>query len=159
MVPTALGIALIKGLRRCDPSLVEPKLRAGMEAQVVQIAQGERSKAEVLSQNLRTFAQKFAAFADPPQFERVMRPLFVNEAATQSLIAASIAAQQEAKASKAVRRDLGQLAKVEAQADIAAELASQAESVRRAEHAQRSRWELLGSADASQQILGALFSG
>ena len=34
MVPTALGIALVQALDRCDDSLVKPNLRAGMEQQV-----------------------------------------------------------------------------------------------------------------------------
>lgn len=157
MVPTKLGLALIRGLRRCDPSLIEPNLRCGMEKQVASIAAGEQSKGDVLSSNLSTFSQKFAAFSSPQMFEQHVRPLFVNEAAVKEIIRSSIAEQQrESEMTK--HSSYGQFAKADAKADIASLMASQMEAQRLAEQRQKQRQELQQSVDPRQQILGALFS-
>merc|ERR1719453_246408 len=59
MVPTSLGLALIEGYNRIDRSLCEPSVRAFMEQQVAQIADGSASKQDVVEQNIELFYKKF----------------------------------------------------------------------------------------------------
>ena len=157
MVPTTLGIALIQALDRCDDSLVKPNLRASMEQQVARIAAGEERKDIVLENNLRLFSDKYQQFVSPAAFDKVVRPLFIDEAATHAIIDAAIAAKREYKGQLKSLND-GHLAKAEAKADIAAAAASQMERARLASGRERDRASMLTSGDASKQILGALFS-
>jgi hypothetical protein len=155
MVPTPLGLALIKGLRRCDASLVEPKLRASMEKQVALIAAGDASKSEVLGTNLAVFSDKYAHFASPAVFEKHVRPLFVDEAAAHAIIASSIAEQQSGRTART--GNAGLLAKAEAKADIASIVTSGMESARRAQQRERSRDALSKSDDERSRLYAAIF--
>eukprot|EP00397_Hematodinium_sp_SG-2012_P013361 GEMP01013564.1.p1 GENE.GEMP01013564.1~~GEMP01013564.1.p1 ORF type:complete len:860 (+),score=141.73 GEMP01013564.1:77-2656(+) len=74
MVPTSLGKALIAGYNRLDKSLCEPSVRAYMEQQVKQIAEGSVSKQEVIDYNLDVFLKKFINFRD--KFASVFEPIF-----------------------------------------------------------------------------------
>lgn len=62
LAPTKLGIQLIKSYRECIPGLVETKLRANFEKQIMKIAKGEREFEEVHLKSLirnRTIVQYF----------------------------------------------------------------------------------------------------
>jgi hypothetical protein len=159
MVPSALGCALIHGLRECDESLIQPNLRCEMEKQVASIAAGKQTKAVVLASNLATFSQKWRAFSSPAVFERALRTRFVNEAAVKAMIASSIHEQHEtARQLHSGQSNFGLVAKADAKADIASLVASQMESARLMQQRQKERQSLLSSSDPKQQILGALFS-
>lgn len=117
MVPTPLGIALVQAFDRCDESLVRPELRASMEQQVAQIAAGQDRKDTVLERNLRVFHQKYENFVLPATFDRIVRPLFIDEAATQAIIDAAIDAKREYKSQLRTLNE-GHMAKAEAKAEI-----------------------------------------
>lgn len=182
MVPTPLGIALVQAFDRCDDSLVRPELRASMEQQVAQIAAGADRKDIVLERNLRVFVNKYERFVSPAMFDRVVRPLFIDEAATHAIIDAAIVAKREYKDQLRALNE-GHMAKAEEKAEIgtqqqflvhiercrsahaivcvrvaASAVASQMESARRARARTQDRARLLASGDASKEILGALFS-
>ena len=61
--PTALGVALIQGLRHVDAELVTPSLRAHMERQLERIASGDASRAHVVAECLDAFESKFQHLA------------------------------------------------------------------------------------------------
>lgn len=113
----------------------------------------------VLADGLALFRQKYGRLAAPAQFDRKVRPLFVSEAAADGLAAASITARQELKGAGRRLRLLGdgQIAKAEAEADVAAAAAVFHESARMEEGRERGRAALLTSNDACNQIHGALF--
>ncbi len=117
MVPTSLGIALVQAFDRCDASLVRPELRASMEQQVARIAVGEDRKDIVLERNLRVFHDKYRDFVSPTTFDRVVRPLFIDETATHAIIAAAIVAKREYKHQLRSLNE-GHMAKAEAKAEI-----------------------------------------
>ena len=117
MVPTPLGIALVQAFDRCDDSLVRPELRASMEQQVAQIAAGADRKDVVLERNLRVFRDKYECFVTPTTFDRVVRPLFIDEAATHAIIDAAIVAKREYKDQLRSLNE-GHMAKAEAKAEI-----------------------------------------
>ena len=60
--PTALGLALLQGIRRIDPELVQPTVRSHVEAQLNLIASGRAKRAEVVGHCLGEFEAKFAFF-------------------------------------------------------------------------------------------------
>mmetsp|Transcript_421 Transcript_421/g.849 ORF Transcript_421/g.849 Transcript_421/m.849 type:complete len:173 (-) Transcript_421:20-538(-) len=64
MRPTPLGIALVDGLEAADASLVQPELRAGMEAAVTRIAEGERPKSLVVESLLESFKRKYTGVCE-----------------------------------------------------------------------------------------------
>lgn len=117
MVPTPLGIALCQAFDQCDDSLVKPELRASMEQQVAQIAVGADTKDIVLERNLRVFHDKYIAFVSPATFDRMVRPLFIDEAATHAIIDAAIVAKEEYKNQLRTLNE-GHMAKAEAKAEI-----------------------------------------
>ena len=59
MVPSDIGLALVRGLGAVDAQLVRPELRGSMEALVTRIASGLAQKGEVVSGGLATFRQQF----------------------------------------------------------------------------------------------------
>ena len=61
--PTALGLAIIRGIERIDPELVLPTVRSHVEAQLEIIAKGAAMRADVVRHVLREFEDKFAFFA------------------------------------------------------------------------------------------------
>eukprot|EP00189_Rhodosorus_marinus_P007292 CAMPEP_0184752286 /NCGR_PEP_ID=MMETSP0315-20130426/43496_1 /TAXON_ID=101924 /ORGANISM="Rhodosorus marinus, Strain UTEX LB 2760" /LENGTH=1224 /DNA_ID=CAMNT_0027231605 /DNA_START=189 /DNA_END=3863 /DNA_ORIENTATION=+ len=64
LVPTTLGLNLIKGILDIDSKLVLPEIRAMMEKEVSSIAQGELDKAEVMEKNLAWFEDRFENFRE-----------------------------------------------------------------------------------------------
>ncbi|CAE8677976.1 unnamed protein product, partial [Polarella glacialis] len=75
VVPTGLGLALIGSYDLIDRELCEPEVRAFMERQVAQIADGSSSLADVLENNLSLFHKKFVSFRDQMGLlEPIFRP-------------------------------------------------------------------------------------
>lgn len=62
MVPTDLGIVLAQGYMRIDPELVLPEVRARIERDINEIAEGRASKDDVIKQTLQAFKDKFNYF-------------------------------------------------------------------------------------------------
>eukprot|EP00913_Durusdinium_trenchii_P035711 g33415.t1 len=63
MVPTPLGLSMLAAFEELDPQLCRPPIRAFMEKQVAQIADGFLEKADVTAQNLDLFFSKFVNFS------------------------------------------------------------------------------------------------
>ena len=63
LVPTARGLALVRGLKALDSSLVEPEVRALIERECGLVAQGDMLQAQVLRKNVRLFREKFQTAA------------------------------------------------------------------------------------------------
>ena len=84
---------------------------------VVRIASGDERKDLVLSKNLGVFHNKYQEFVSPATFDRVVRPLFIDEAATHAIIDAAIVAKREYKGQLRTLNE-GHMAKAEAKADI-----------------------------------------
>ena len=55
---------LLPGLCRIDPELVEPSVRAHVEAQLLKIAQGELPRAAVVAHLVAEFTAKFVYFVE-----------------------------------------------------------------------------------------------
>ncbi|CAD7694740.1 unnamed protein product [Ostreobium quekettii] len=64
VVPTELGITLIKGYQLIDPELCRAQVRAHVEAQISLIAKGQADKQAVVDHSLLEFQQKFTYFVD-----------------------------------------------------------------------------------------------
>lgn len=62
VVPTELGITLIKGYQLIDPELCRPQVRAHVEQQIGLIAEGKAQKDAVVRHTLEQFRQKFMFF-------------------------------------------------------------------------------------------------
>eukprot|EP01025_Chloroclados_australasicus_P061138 TRINITY_DN797_c0_g2_i2.p1 TRINITY_DN797_c0_g2~~TRINITY_DN797_c0_g2_i2.p1 ORF type:complete len:869 (-),score=15.44 TRINITY_DN797_c0_g2_i2:249-2855(-) len=62
VVPTELGVTLIKGYQRIDPELCRPQVRAHVERQINLIAKGQANKQSVVAHTINEFTQKFAFF-------------------------------------------------------------------------------------------------
>eukprot|EP00928_Gymnodinium_smaydae_P089617 TRINITY_DN7354_c0_g2_i1.p1 TRINITY_DN7354_c0_g2~~TRINITY_DN7354_c0_g2_i1.p1 ORF type:complete len:1373 (+),score=227.90 TRINITY_DN7354_c0_g2_i1:530-4120(+) len=64
MVPSPLGLSFCAAFEELDSELCRPPIRAFMEQQVQQIADGILDKDDVVNQNLELFHSKFVAFRD-----------------------------------------------------------------------------------------------
>ncbi|CAE7386600.1 RH46 [Symbiodinium microadriaticum] len=64
MVPTPMGLSLLAAFEELDAQLCRPPIRAFMEKQVAQIAEGLLDKPDVTAQNLDLFHSKFLKFRD-----------------------------------------------------------------------------------------------
>eukprot|EP00271_Cylindrocystis_brebissonii_P005978 TRINITY_DN1845_c0_g1_i9.p1 TRINITY_DN1845_c0_g1~~TRINITY_DN1845_c0_g1_i9.p1 ORF type:complete len:630 (+),score=80.22 TRINITY_DN1845_c0_g1_i9:2116-4005(+) len=69
VVPTPLGITLVKGYQTIDPDLCLPDIRRFIEQQITLIAQGQAEFAQVVQLALQEFANKFEYFVS--QIERM----------------------------------------------------------------------------------------
>eukprot|EP00931_Biecheleriopsis_adriatica_P029828 TRINITY_DN17646_c0_g1_i1.p1 TRINITY_DN17646_c0_g1~~TRINITY_DN17646_c0_g1_i1.p1 ORF type:complete len:1244 (+),score=266.91 TRINITY_DN17646_c0_g1_i1:58-3789(+) len=64
MVPTPMGLSLLAAFEELDSQLCRPPIRAFMEKQVAQIAEGILERSEVTDQNLDLFHSKFLNFRE-----------------------------------------------------------------------------------------------
>lgn len=62
LVPTALGITLIRGYQCIDPDLCLPDIRSFIEQQITLIANGQMNHFHVVQHVLQQFKQKFTYF-------------------------------------------------------------------------------------------------
>eukprot|EP01061_Rhynchopus_euleeides_P005988 TRINITY_DN15065_c0_g1_i2.p1 TRINITY_DN15065_c0_g1~~TRINITY_DN15065_c0_g1_i2.p1 ORF type:complete len:722 (+),score=287.37 TRINITY_DN15065_c0_g1_i2:104-2167(+) len=62
MIPTTLGIILVRGYHKIDSELVLPLVRQSVEREVTKIADGKACKDEVVEWSLRVFFAKFNFF-------------------------------------------------------------------------------------------------
>ncbi|KIY99766.1 topoisomerase (DNA) III beta, partial [Monoraphidium neglectum] len=62
VVPTELGVTLIKGYQLIDGELCKPQVRAHVEAQINLVAQGQAKREAVVAHTLEQFRAKFAFF-------------------------------------------------------------------------------------------------
>ncbi|CAN0870597.1 DNA topoisomerase 3-beta [Linum grandiflorum] len=62
LVPTPLGITLIRGYQRIDPDLCLPDIRSFIEQQIMLVAKGQADHSRVVLHVLQQFKQKFAYF-------------------------------------------------------------------------------------------------
>lgn len=62
LVPTALGITLIRGYQCIDPDLCLPDIRSFIEHQITLIAKGQAHNLQVVQHVLNQFMQKYAYF-------------------------------------------------------------------------------------------------
>uniref|UniRef100_A0A915D2I2 DNA topoisomerase n=1 Tax=Ditylenchus dipsaci TaxID=166011 RepID=A0A915D2I2_9BILA len=69
LVPTPLGIALVKAYKELDQDLVLPTMRAEVEKKLSRIARGEADLSSVRDEILHTYRQKFELFCQ--RFNRV----------------------------------------------------------------------------------------
>lgn len=62
LVPTALGITLIRGYQCIDPDLCLPDIRSFIEQQITLVAKGQADHTRVVQHVLLQFEQKFSYF-------------------------------------------------------------------------------------------------
>ena len=62
LVPTALGITLVRGYQCIDPDLCLPDIRGFIEHQITLIAKGQADHSLVVKHVLEQFKQKFVYF-------------------------------------------------------------------------------------------------
>ena len=69
LIPTSIGIALVKGISSVDKELISPKIRAEIEKECSLISVGELDNKEVVNHILSSFKNKFDYFKR--KFDRV----------------------------------------------------------------------------------------
>merc|ERR1740130_2660526 len=75
MVPTSLGLSFCAAFEELDSSLSRPPIRAYMEKQCCQIADGILLKDDVVDENLKLFHAKFLSFRERlAQVEKFFAP-------------------------------------------------------------------------------------
>ncbi|CAJ1376130.1 unnamed protein product [Effrenium voratum] len=62
MVPTALGLSFCAAFEELDAELCRPPIRAYMEKQCAQVAEGILNKEDVVNENIKLFETKFLSF-------------------------------------------------------------------------------------------------
>lgn len=62
LVPTALGISLIRGYQCIDPDLCLPDIRSFIEHQITLVAKGQADHSRVVQHVLLQFRQKYGYF-------------------------------------------------------------------------------------------------
>lgn len=62
LVPTALGITLIRGYQCIDPDLCLPDIRSFIEQQITLVAKGQADHFRVVQHVLQQFMQKYSYF-------------------------------------------------------------------------------------------------
>ena len=75
LVPTPLGITLIRGYQCIDPDLCLPDIRSFIEQQITLVAKGQADHIHVVQHVLQQFKQKFSYFV-----KQVRMPLTVSGA-------------------------------------------------------------------------------
>lgn len=64
MVPSPLGLSFCAAFQELDKELCQPEIRAFMERQVSQVADGILEKDDVVAQNIKLFSNKFNRFRE-----------------------------------------------------------------------------------------------
>lgn len=64
VVPTELGITLVRGYQLIDPELCKPQVRAYVEKQLDLVAKGQAYKDDVVHHSIEQFKRKFVFFTD-----------------------------------------------------------------------------------------------
>jgi DNA topoisomerase-3 len=64
LLPTKLGISLIRGYQHVDPELIQPNMRAEVETQLNLIAKGQANFDTVKNHVLNMFRLKFVYFVE-----------------------------------------------------------------------------------------------
>jgi len=62
LVPTPLGITLVRGYQTIDPDLCLPDIRSFIEQQITLIAKGQVDHRHVVQHVIQQFTQKFSYF-------------------------------------------------------------------------------------------------
>lgn len=62
LVPTPLGIALIRGYQCIDPDLCLPDIRSFIEQQITLVAKGQADHSRVVQHVLQQFKEKYSFF-------------------------------------------------------------------------------------------------
>lgn len=62
LVPTALGISLIRGYQCIDPDLCLPDIRSFIEQQITLVAKGQADHSLVVQHVIQQFKRKFSYF-------------------------------------------------------------------------------------------------
>lgn len=62
LVPTALGISLIRGYQCIDPDLCLPDIRSFIEQQITLVSKGQADHSLVVHHSLEQFKRKFSYF-------------------------------------------------------------------------------------------------
>lgn len=62
LVPTALGITLIRGYQCIDPDLCLPDIRSFIEQQITLVAKGQADHSHVVQHVIQQFRRKFSYF-------------------------------------------------------------------------------------------------
>lgn len=62
LVPTALGITLVRGYQCIDPDLCLPDIRSFIEQQITLVAKGQADHSRIVQHVIQQFKQKFAYF-------------------------------------------------------------------------------------------------
>lgn len=62
LVPTALGISLIRGYQCIDPDLCLPDMRSFIEQQITHVAKGQADHGLVVQHVIQQFKRKFSYF-------------------------------------------------------------------------------------------------
>ena len=76
LVPTSLGITLIRGYQCIDPDLCLPDIRSFIEQQITLVAKGQMDHFRVVQHVLQQFKQKFTYFVKQVRkFHLVVSPL------------------------------------------------------------------------------------
>jgi hypothetical protein len=73
MVPTALGVQLIKAIESVEPTLVRPQLRGRMEKDITEIATGVTPKDVVVARTISSFRERYCTLSS--HFEQLL-PFF-----------------------------------------------------------------------------------
>jgi DNA topoisomerase-3 len=62
LIPTELGVSLVRGYKKIDPELVAPTTRSNIEKSLDMIARGQADYDQVLNAIIKTFTAKFEYF-------------------------------------------------------------------------------------------------
>lgn len=72
LIPTALGVSLIRGYQCIDPDLCLPDIRSFIEKQITLVSKGQADYSLVVRHVLAQFQQKFSYFVKKVQYSIMM---------------------------------------------------------------------------------------
>lgn len=73
LIPTALGVSLIRGYQCIDPDLCLPDIRSFIEQQITLVSKGQANHSLVVQHVLAQFQQKFSYFVKKVQYSIMMK--------------------------------------------------------------------------------------